>query len=170
MCPSILIAKEDEKDTSAMQKGKVLSESERTWWCRTPSPSSQTKTGTQLAQCVLRLKDLPAMSSCARAVHRRLTNLPLWISSASRKQQKRASGCPLMIYPLTSFPVDWRGSCGVSRATCPFSLPRSTHAVRSPQLTTHWKDLAADQSIAVVINSDADCFPLMRWGEQQAGQ
>lgn len=82
----------------------------------------------------------------------------------------RTSGSLLMIHPLTSFPADWKGSCGESRATCPFSLPRSTRAVRPPLLTTHWKDLAADQSITVVINSDADCFPLMRWGEQQAGQ
>lgn len=42
----------------------------------------------------------------------------------------RASGSLLMIHPLTSFPADWKGSCGESRATCPFSLPRSTRAVR----------------------------------------
>lgn len=61
---------------------------------RTPSPSSQTKTGTQLAQCVLRLKDLPAMSSCARAA-RRLTNLPLRISPASCKQQNKGFRLPV---------------------------------------------------------------------------
>lgn len=33
-------------------------------------------------------------------------------------------------------------------------------------VTTYWGDLAADQSITVLINSDADCFPLMRRGEK----
>lgn len=75
-CASILTAKEDEKDMSAMQKRNVLGESEPIRWGGTPSPSSQTKTGTQLAQCELRLKDLPAMSSCGGAA-RRLTNPPL---------------------------------------------------------------------------------------------
>lgn len=83
-----LTAKEDEEDMSAMRNRKVIGESERPLWGRTPSPSSQTKTGTQLAQCVCRLKDLPAMSSCARVV-RRLTNLPLRISPPSCKQQNK---------------------------------------------------------------------------------
>lgn len=50
---------------SAADQQRVWDRSEPIGWNALPlSSSSQTKTGTQLAQCVLRLIDLPAMSSC----------------------------------------------------------------------------------------------------------
>lgn len=65
-------------------------------------PSSQTKTGTQLAQCVLRLIDLPAMSSCAGVTHW-LTNLPPILNETK-------CGSPTDV--LTEHPCQQRGRWG----------------------------------------------------------
>lgn len=101
---------------------------------RTPSSSSQTKTGTQLAQCVRRLKDLPAMSSCA-TVARRLTNLPLRISPAVCKRQNKGFRLPVNDLSPDEFSrrlgrVLWREPCHV-----PF-LPPKVNA-RGPSAPTN---------------------------------
>lgn len=118
-----------------------------------PFPSSQTKTGTQLAQCVLRLIDLPAMSSCASPTHR-LTNLPLWISlwvkqnvglpprrprwaslsTAWQKKKVTRPGC-YTIHSLTNL------SCRLDLlrwelSPVPF-LSQGQHALHLSRVTTH---------------------------------
>lgn len=122
-----------------------------------PSPLSQTKTGTQLARCVLGLKDLPAMSSCARLTHM-LTNSPHWVSPYVKQSVGLRKSVPVGL--------PYESSLLLQPNVCPFFPKVNGCVLRLSLVTTYWKDLAADQSMTVLINSDADCFPPMRRGRK----
>lgn len=90
---------------------------------------------------------------------RQLTDLPLQV-----RNKRCMSGYPHALDDsLPHFPA-FLADGGALSGLSVLSLPRSTYLHLS-LLTAYWRDLAADQSITIVMNSDADCFPLMRSGE-----
>lgn len=104
---------------------------------RRPLRRPRQRRGTQLTGCVLRLIDLPAMSSCA-AVTRQRTNLPLWNKTwishpdgphwVSPSMARRASKSdPVWLIPSLIVHVDC-SSCGESLTSVALWFPRSTCA------------------------------------------